>query len=381
MSSTNVYLPSVLSELVQEYEGGFRTRESKIDIWTYDANTIRNMKYGSLVNVENIVGEKIYPWRLLATYDIKPGLWTATLGPSMIDVMGTITPFIIHRADFNVQSLPPLSVLAASINNVAPMTNVMLTSHLPIVPLAKAYTRNDMVKGEISKYTLQEYTQGRIRGRTSEGCEGKVLIDYEVEKEREGGDLAYTHISEQTYIVGNDAIILILVYRGEIENRIFDNIYTYVYRTQYIKYARAIEKKMTTGYRSAARKDDQVIIQGLTPEDSKYFPSLGLSNRATAIKFRKNEAGTGFNYALGDTVAGIFNWNPYVGGSNDDSLKDSPLRDDIINLFNAPEIIDRAYIRSDPKLSRLYMRILSEADENFNDVDIKDDGTYMIVRG
>lgn len=207
---TSAYLPRELSELVGEYGDNFRVREGKIDVWAYSVDIANIIDDHREEETEKALKSTIYPWKLLHSYDVTPGVWTATIGASTRAGNKIFTPFIIHKTDFDVSTLPEIKTNIRGAKSG--ITHIFVTSHVKIGPLPQNFLSSK--KYDISTYTRKEVKEGKIIGQTMEDCEDKMLISYKVAEASDSWDTFNMYVIDQTYIVRGkdriDAIILLL---------------------------------------------------------------------------------------------------------------------------------------------------------------------------
>lgn len=350
MAASPLHLLPELAQIVHEYEGDFRVKESKIDIWINDKRIEKSLKDASIHESKRRAIEKMNSWQLLGSYNVTPGMWRATIGPYTYILGVTLMPFIIHKNDFDLNQLPPVSHRVQFNRTSNTATNIVIS----------ASSR-----------------------RTDEEC--KSIARYEIGEGSSANPLSFSiHVSENTYIANGEAIVLILMRHHRLESKLLQSILRYNREVMYSIPLKKLRERLSN-YRVSHHKGS-LLIQPLKGLD-KEFPDLHHKMDAYNI--------IGFNVdgenkvALGNRVGSHEpKWKESV--SLEDVVRNSPIREFIMNAIAAVRFGDRIIqtkmggIERNSPLARGYAHIMEELEGsklNSDDrIDIKDDGSYVIVK-
>lgn len=371
MAFSNAYLPPVLSELVEEYGANtFRVKEGKIDVWAYDKKVLENQKEPT-----DEEAHRRLPYILLGTYDVAPGLWTATMGPYYYKPGRTIFPLIIHKNSFDVRSLPQISL------NITPeglgettVSNIMVSRHIPRIP-AKDESKYHNRYG--SKY---HNWYGRIMEQTSKSCQDKVLVDYQVADLKDVTDYSLTDVHMQTYIIPNrEALIFIFEREGNLEFMVNKAIRIHV--KEYI------DQPLFDAL--SGKFPDSIINPGLNifsiipfeREYVRYFPLM--QGKVNDVKWENEPI----------LEIDIVNKNARLYTPNDieiepkffpleQLLQNSSIRDEMMKVVQVLRGERYREIERDPMYVRLYTHIMSELEGKngtIASITIAQDGSYTVT--
>lgn len=237
-------LPSVLADIVEEYKGAFRIKEEKIDIWGYDAVRLHEMKEEFDREKDfNIFRDPSAGWTLIGTYTAAPGLWELTQGSFIYEMGATYIPFILHKNDFDISTLPSISIKRKAERDVS---DIVITTHIE--------RREEIrIEEELDDEDYEKKVEYKDE-RTIGSCEGKILRSYTIgaQKYKEGLPLSL-FIQSQTYTITVSGKIVAIVFiavratgtlNGKLENDVLRAIADYIQRLRIEGELRDLQEKL-----------------------------------------------------------------------------------------------------------------------------------------
>lgn len=251
-------LPPVLTEIIQEYAGGFRVKEDKIDVWVYNAITD--------------IDSEIFAWERIGTYFVTPGIWHAVYGPFVYEPRITYIPLILHAVNFDVSTLPPLTISTQLEEDKEMLTghDIIVTSHIP------------------SK-----------EGKTTQSCEGKMLSALAIAPIIMGAIANPIAINRQTWIITDTnkriAAIILMLGRQDREIEVYRKINEYERARRIREIAGEIQNQLGQPYEVFVDKNKQLIIMDtnsdlritITPSGKIWGPLSRLSAFTNARAYEK----------------------------------------------------------------------------------------------